>query len=87
MSKLLLLFIRIYWLIPKKWRRKCLFKETCSAHVYKTAKEKGFREGIHSLKLRIRKCKPSYGFYTTDDGKEWVILADQSIIDRDLTSL
>ncbi len=87
MKYLLILLIRLYWLIPKRWRRKCIFKESCSLHVYSTTKEQGFIKGLKALKIRFRQCRPNYSFYTTEDKKQWVILKDKTVIERSKTNL
>lgn len=82
-----MLIIRIYWVLPNKWKRKCLFKESCSHHVYRITREQGFVNGYKSLVNRYKVCRPFYTFYNTDDGKNWVILNDQSVIERELTNI
>lgn len=82
MKYLLLALIRLYWLIPKRFRRTCLFKETCSHHVFTVTNEKGFRAGLKALKKRIKQCRPGYSIYITDDEKHWIILNDHSVMER-----
>ncbi len=60
MKWIILIAIRIYWVIPKKFRNNCLFKESCSHFVYRTAKEKGFFCGIAAFFLRKKQCRPGY---------------------------
>lgn len=87
MKYLLLAIIHFYWLIPKKWRKKCVFKHTCSLHVYSSTKAHGIIEGFKSLQHRFKQCRPIYSIYKTDDGIEWVILADKSVIKRIETNI
>ena len=87
MKYILISIIYLYWLIPKSWRRKCIFKTNCSLHVFNTAKENGFVAGLRALKLRYKQCRCNYSFYTTDDNKEWIILADNTVIERQETLL
>lgn len=82
MKYLLLALIRLYWFIPKRFRRTCLFKETCSHHVFAVTKEKGFMSGLKALQRRIKQCRPGYSIYITDDEKQWVILSDNTVIER-----
>lgn len=82
-----LLVIRLYWLTPKKWRRRCIFKTSCSVHVYNALKNGGFIHGSKALAERVKQCCPGYIIYTTEDNKDWVILADKSVIERNLTTL
>ena len=84
---LLKLLIRIYWMLPPKHRRQCLFKETCSRYVYRVTTEKGFIDGLKALLSRYKTCRSSYAIYTCDNGKEWVILQNQSIVERELTNI
>ena len=87
MHLVLLGIIRLYWLIPPKWRRRCIFKVSCSHYVYDQTKKNGLTGGISSLKQRMKQCKPGYGIYISDDGMEWVILHDCSMIKRELTNV
>ncbi len=80
---IILVGIRLYWLIPAKKRRKCIFNESCSIHVYKKAQENGFISGLKALKTRFKQCRSGYIFYTSPDKKEWCILVDQSIVPKD----
>jgi len=87
MKRLLLFLIQIYWIIPKKWRRRCIFKNTCSKFVYQTTKEQGFLKGIKALKRRMKQCTPYYSIYIGDDREEWVILQDGELIARRCTNV
>jgi putative component of membrane protein insertase Oxa1/YidC/SpoIIIJ protein YidD len=65
---ILLFLIRIYWIsIPITKRRKCLFNESCSNHVYRITKEKGLIKGIVCLVRRIKQCKPGYKLEINDN--------------------
>lgn len=83
MKWLLLLGIRVYWLIPARSRRSCLFKESCSRYVYRITLLHGYKSGINSLRLRRKQC--CAGFAVVSEGK--VRLADGSVIDIGLTKL
>lgn len=87
MKYFLLFLIRIYWLVPKKLRRHCIFKKKCSAFVYETTNKHGLIAGIKSCCQRFNQCRPNYGFYTSDDNEEWVILCDKTIVKRSETIL
>jgi putative component of membrane protein insertase Oxa1/YidC/SpoIIIJ protein YidD len=86
MRYFLLLCIRIYWLVPSQARRKCLFKESCSRYVYRITKAHGFWEGVRALKKRSGQCTHGYAHYSIE-GQEWVILKDQSVVERSQTLL
>jgi len=66
MSCLSKFVIRLYWLIPKRFRRDCLYKESCSKHVYRIISEEGFSKGIRALKHRINTCQPHYKLIDVD---------------------
>jgi len=42
----------------------------------------GFLKGIEAFKLRFKQCRPIRGIYKTDDGQEWVILNEGTVIKR-----
>lgn len=68
MNLILLKTIQLYWnLIPEHKRRKCLFRESCSHYVYRTAKEKGFFSGCKALFGRVKKCRPGYELFKSGD--------------------
>jgi putative component of membrane protein insertase Oxa1/YidC/SpoIIIJ protein YidD len=87
MKYLLLIVIRVYWLMPKRYRKCCLFKESCSKFVYRNTVECGFKKGVKCLIQRIKTCRPKYAFFEADDGTNYVILADNSIIERTETTI
>ena len=60
----LLLLIRLYWwLWPAARRRHCLFRLSCSRHVYQATRRHGLRAGLVALRLRFRQCRPgAYSF-------------------------
>ncbi len=61
MKQLLLFSIRCYWkLIPAKYRRKCIYKHSCSQYVFSIAEQNGFFAGIKALRYRYRNCRPGY---------------------------
>lgn len=82
MKYLVLFLIRLYWFIPKRFRRTCLFKQTCSHHVFAVTKEKGIMSGLKAFRQRIKQCRPGYSVYITDDERQWVILNDNSVVER-----
>jgi len=86
MKYLLLLPIQAYWLVPKRARRKCLFVQSCSHHVYEVTYHQGLLKGLQALKARFKQCRPGYVAYEFE-GSEWVILADKTVVEKTLTSL
>ena len=87
MKYLLIILIKIYWLIPKQHRKSCVFKESCSKFVYRNTLKFGLRKGLKCLIKRMRTCKPNYTLYKTEDGNEYVILADKSVVKRNETTI
>ena len=82
MSVLLRLAIRLYWRIwPAAWRRRCLYRESCSRHVYRIAAEAGFRPALRALRRRYRTCRPGYHLILTGPAPG-VYLADGSFLYR-----
>lgn len=80
MKWFLIAIIKFYWIIvPENKKRTCLFKETCSRHVYRHTVEHGFFKGIKALVQRVRKCRRGYHLYIGENGFE-MRLADGSII-------
>jgi putative component of membrane protein insertase Oxa1/YidC/SpoIIIJ protein YidD len=78
---ILIAVVRIYWkLIPPDKRRPCIFRESCSKHVYRISKEKGFWGGIQALVKRFVKCRPGYKVYMNADNTFEVHLNNGSII-------
>lgn len=61
MRYVLLAAIRAYWLLwPRHRNRGCIYRETCSHHVYRIAIEEGFVAGVNALLHRVRTCRPGY---------------------------
>ena len=80
MSWALLLAIRFYWAVwPARWRRSCLYRESCSRYVYRIAKEEGLVDGLRALRERSRTCRPGYGV-VRHGGEAWLVLADGSVL-------
>ncbi|QCX00762.1 membrane protein insertion efficiency factor YidD [Aggregatimonas sangjinii] len=84
MKHFLLNIIHIYWfLIPNSKRRKCIFKESCSHHVFRETKKDGFRKGLKELRFRIKNCQPEFDIFTdVVTGKKKMILKTGVILDE-----
>lgn len=87
MKHLLLTIIKLYWLIPKNYRRSCLFQESCSRKVFRITLKEGLVQGFMCLKNRMRKCNPNYKVFKNHKGEELVLLNDGSIISKLKTTL
>ncbi len=58
MKYFLLLFIKFYQTFtPKKFRGKCLFKESCSHFVYRITEKEGLKSGLEALLYRFHNCR------------------------------
>ncbi len=82
MKYVLLFLIKLYQeFYPKKYRGKCLYKESCSNFVYRITNDKGLFAGIKALHFRFKNCKPNY-FITTIDNKKVIITANNNVINH-----
>jgi uncharacterized protein len=59
----LILLIQVYRLLPDRLKRRCLFKETCSALVLRMAREAGFLAACRAMRFRFSLCRPAYSVY------------------------
>ncbi len=73
MKYLFMFIIKCYWhFYPKKYKPKCLYKESCSKHIFKKFKHEGLKAGLEAFHSRIQSCRPNYRFIEIDN--EIVIL-------------
>jgi putative component of membrane protein insertase Oxa1/YidC/SpoIIIJ protein YidD len=79
--------IRLYWLLPNRYKRSCIFKETCSRYVFRKIQEGGAWAGILSFKERYHQCRSTYSIINIDEEADMIILADNSLISRNQTNL
>ena len=80
MKYLLLAAVRAYWAIwPRHLNRGCLYRETCSQHVYRLALECGVAAGLLAFLSRIRTCRPGYTVSTVENALG-LILCDGSFL-------
>lgn len=63
MKYLIIFVIRLYWLIPKSRRRKCIFRISCSKCIYKTAMNEGFIAACYAFKYRYKNCRYGYELF------------------------
>ena len=84
MKYLLLLIIKSYWfIIPASKRRKCIFRKSCSKHVYEETISKGIISGIKALKYRFENCRSGAQiFENPTTGKFQIILLNNQILDE-----
>ena len=80
MKHLLLFVVRAYWLLwPENRKRCCLFRESCSRHVYRVTCHDGLLPGVRALFRRIRLCRGGYSVTVLANGFE-LSLADGTVI-------
>jgi putative component of membrane protein insertase Oxa1/YidC/SpoIIIJ protein YidD len=74
----LLWLIKLYWWVwPSAHRRQCLFRVSCSRHVYLRTRRHGLMAGIQALQLRTQQCRPgAYAFHHPITGQWLLQLAD-----------
>lgn len=69
MTFLLTAAVRIYWALwPRHLNRGCIYRETCSHHVFRIAREDGGVAGLRALLVRIRTCRPGYSVSSDHTG-------------------
>jgi hypothetical protein len=86
MKLILLALIRLYWRAwPERFHRRCLYRETCSHHVYRIAGAEGFIAGCRALRRRVRSCRPGYVF-TSRENRLGLVLIDGSFVPQELIS-
>ena len=74
--------IRAYWwLWPRSSRRSCLYRESCSRHVYRIARLEGGLAGLAALRRRVKTCRAGY-VVIVSDGLFRVRLADGSVLQQ-----
>jgi putative component of membrane protein insertase Oxa1/YidC/SpoIIIJ protein YidD len=86
MSHFLLAIIRTYWAVwPRHRNRGCIYRESCSHHVYRLTSERGFTAGLRSLRHRVRTCRPGYTV-SSDAIGIGLLLSDGSFLPGHLVS-
>ena len=64
---LLALAVRAYWIFwPKRWKKTCIYKESCSRYVYRLALETGTLAGLAGFFRRMRTCRTGYRFVVAE---------------------
>ena len=84
MKYFILIIIKAYQLlILKKFRRKCLFNESCSNYVLRITMQNGFTSGIKAFKYRFNNCRSNY--YLLDiKGKTILVTNTCEMIEEEL---
>lgn len=82
MRHFLFLVIRLYWaVVPAAWRRRCLFRVSCSRRVYAAAESGGTAKAVAVLFHRWRECRPGYRL-DVDGCRLRLVLRDGCIVDE-----
>lgn len=75
MRYLLIWAIHLYRrLVPPERRRRCLFRESCSMHIERIAREAGTLAAMLAMVKRLRSCRPGYGFHVLQENNRWELL-------------
>lgn len=61
MRFLLLFLVKIYWMLKAKNQEpRCIFRISCSRHVYQMAKTEGLFKGLKAFAYRYQNCRDGY---------------------------
>jgi putative component of membrane protein insertase Oxa1/YidC/SpoIIIJ protein YidD len=86
MRIILIITIQLYWRIwPQERRRSCIFRESCSHHVYRVASHMGLVAGVRALLRRFRVCRAGYAIVPIRAGVG-IRLVDGTLITQDEAS-
>jgi hypothetical protein len=85
MKQLLLSLIRMYWnVVPIHKRGPCLFKKTCSHHIYDQTLAHGFLAGMKAFFFRYKNCRGGFSMFKNPlTGKTQMLLRSNKIIGED----
>lgn len=74
MRWLLIRIVCLYRRLPPQFKkRRCLFKETCSALALRVAREEGTLACFHALRKRFAGCRPNYHVFYDAVACEWQV--------------
>ena len=88
MKYILLWAIKSYWfLIAAPKRNHCIFKKSCSQHVYSITNKEGLIKGIQALKFRYTHCRPGYSIMVLETqtllvSKHYAVFQEKDIAPR-----
>jgi putative component of membrane protein insertase Oxa1/YidC/SpoIIIJ protein YidD len=63
--------ISLYRRLPIRFKRQCLFRETCSSYIGRVAREFGFLPGLQAFRTRVSQCKPGYLVFFDNQFNRW----------------
>lgn len=78
--------IRLYWfIVPNSLKGVCLFRESCSKHVYRTLQNEGTKAGFKALVYRFKVCRSPFLIRKNKDKNQYELhLCNGDIIQEDL---
>jgi hypothetical protein len=59
--------------VPARFKRSCLFKETCSQFTLRVTREGGFWAGCRAIRQRVWHCRPQYSAVYDEETCDWQI--------------
>ena len=71
--------------IPSQYKRRCLFKESCSHFSIREIEQKGVLKGFRETITRLLRCRPGYKVVVLD-GRFSVKLKNGEYVDEPLVS-
>jgi putative component of membrane protein insertase Oxa1/YidC/SpoIIIJ protein YidD len=74
LRKAVTLAIRSYRRLPHKWKRQCLFRESCSAYVLRVAEERGLVAAVRAFRARAAECRPGVTFFFDGLSCDWFVV-------------
>lgn len=85
MKYFVLAAVQLYCLTIRPFlSRRCIFRESCSAHVLRVARTQGGRAGLIALVSRMRACRPGYYVVVSSQTLETEFhLADGTVVSVD----
>lgn len=75
----------MYWncITPSK-RKKCIFKKSCSNHVFEVTQKEGFVNGLKAFRFRYKNCRGNFQIFKNPiNDRIQMILPSQIIIERE----
>ncbi|MFD0749192.1 membrane protein insertion efficiency factor YidD [Mucilaginibacter calamicampi] len=87
MKQALLLLIRFYWrIVPAGERRPCIFRTSCSLHVFQVTQAEGWLNGIRAFSFRLRNCRAGFEIFhhPVNDSKQMILPNGQLIGAEDI---
>ncbi|WP_394773460.1 membrane protein insertion efficiency factor YidD [Flavobacterium sp.] len=85
MKYVILFIIQLYWkFIPPSNRKRCIFKKSCSNHVFEITQKEGFFKGLQAFQFRYKNCRGNFQLFKNPINNQiQMILPSQIIIDRE----